>query len=328
MNIINTITHRGIVCIDTFPLELVWGKTNTILECSNCLEYATFKNVLVGLCKNCAVYSYNCKYGLGFYNFPYSDLSNNDISLCFGNINPINILNIKGIEYPQTALNYSDSYSIYNLSLSPKNELFLLIQEPFNIYGLHEFQKYYNCSIEVLDIIIHKIKEHKLSFNIWSNKYYSECLNIENFYKVSEEDYKIQSEIANNKLDKPKSKCSYCNIYKLKTELKKCGKCGISKYCSSACQIRDWKGIHELYCEQEQQKEKEQEQANSGNSARKTAFENSEGDDDDEDDDEDDEDNSKTDIYDNYEYESDYDYSIHHASESDIFGITSIREFD
>jgi hypothetical protein len=39
---INTITYRGIVCIDTFPLELVWAKANTVLECHNCLEYATF----------------------------------------------------------------------------------------------------------------------------------------------------------------------------------------------------------------------------------------------------------------------------------------------
>ena len=62
---IGTITHRGIVCIDTFPLELVWGKSSTVLECPNCLDYATFKNVLIGLCKNCALYSYNGKYGNG-----------------------------------------------------------------------------------------------------------------------------------------------------------------------------------------------------------------------------------------------------------------------
>ena len=58
---INTITHRGIVCIDTFPKELIWGKQQTALECPNCLHYATYKNILVGLCKNCASYSYNNK---------------------------------------------------------------------------------------------------------------------------------------------------------------------------------------------------------------------------------------------------------------------------
>ena len=114
---VQTINIKGIVCIDTFPKELIWGKVNTALECSNCLTYATFKNVLVGLCKNCAKYSYDNKYGEGFLQFPYSNISNDEFSNCFGNINPINILNINGLEYPQTALKHTDTYSIYNLSM-------------------------------------------------------------------------------------------------------------------------------------------------------------------------------------------------------------------
>ena len=260
---INTITYRGIVCIDTFPLELVWGKSYTVLECNNCLEYATFKNVLVGLCKNCALYSYNGKYGNGFYKYPYSDISNDEFSYCFGAIHPLHILSIKGIEYPQIAINYSDTYSIYNLSLSSKNELSLLLKPPFNIYGLSNFQHYYNCDIEVLHMIIDKIKEHKLTFDIWSNKYYTDCLTIEKFYKVSAEDYKIQNDIENKNGEngenddnhgdsKPKYPCSYCNIYKIKTELKKCSKCYDVRYCSIACQIRDWNAEHKTNCEQGQ----------------------------------------------------------------------------
>ena len=254
---INTISHRGIVCIDTFPLELVWAKSNTVLECSNCLTYATFKNVLVGLCRNCAMYSYNGKYGNGFYNYPYSDRFNNEIDVCFGNIHPLNILNIKGVEYPQTALNYKNTYSIYNLSLSSKTDLSLLLQDPYNIYGLYDFQKYYNCDIEVLDIILTKIKEHKTLFNIWNTKYYNKCLDIEKFFKVSEEDYKLQNEITNNNtntnnnnntINSPKYMCSYCNTYKFKNELKKCGKCNIPRYCSIACQIRDWNMEHKVNC--------------------------------------------------------------------------------
>ena len=251
---IGTITHRGIVCIDTFPLELVWGKSSTVLECPNCLDYATFKNVLIGLCKNCALYSYNGKYGNGFFNFPYSDINNTEISFCFGNIHPLNIINIEGVEYPQNALNDYESYSIYNLSLSSINELSLLLLEPFNIYGLYEFQKNYNCEIEVLNILIDKIKEHKLTYNIWSKNYYNKCLTIEKFYKVSEEDYKIQQEIKNNTINNKnltKYPCHYCSTYKLKYDLKKCGQCGIVRYCSVACQIRDWKDKHELECEQQ-----------------------------------------------------------------------------
>jgi len=245
--IINTITHRGIVCIDTFPLELVWCKKNTVLECDNCLTYATFKNVLVGLCKNCAIYSYNKKYGKGFINYPYSNIINNEISYCFGNINPLHILNIKGIEYPQIAINNNDTYSIYNLSLSHVNEINLLIEEPFNIYGLYNFKNYYNCDIEVLYMIIDKIKELQLSFNIWCSNYYNECLNIEKFYKVNKEEYILQNDTTNiyNKL---KYKCSYCNTYKYKKELKKCSNCFNVRYCSIACQKRDWIKEHKIAC--------------------------------------------------------------------------------
>jgi hypothetical protein len=263
LSTIKTIIHRGIVCIDTFPLELVWGKEHTVLECNNCLEYATFKNVLVGLCKNCAIYSYNCKYGNGFLNFPYSDYNiiSTNISVCFGNIYPLHILNIEGLEYKQKALNNSESYTIYNLSLSSKDELNLLLQVPFNIYGLYEFQKYYNCDLEVLQIILDKIKEHKINFNIWNNDYYNKCLKIENFFKVSEENYKIQNDIENNiqnekttnttNINKPKYHCNYCNVYKYKNELKKCIRCSNARYCSIACQTRDWKDKHKIQCQKQ-----------------------------------------------------------------------------
>ncbi len=277
---IKTITYRGIVCIDTFPLELVWGKPDTGLECHNCLAYATFKNVLVGLCKNCAMYSYNGKYGKGFFNYPYSNINNNELAYCFGAIHPLHIIHIKGLEYPQNAITNRDTYSIYNLSLSSNYELSLLLKPPFNIYGLYELQHYYNCDIEVLHMIIDKIKEHKLSFNIWSIDYYNKCLDIEKFYKVSAEDYKIQTDIekqneTNNNSDnsensntidvKPKYPCSYCNIYKFKKELKKCGKCYSVRYCSIACQTRDWNIKHKKQCGQEQEQERDLE-----NPARKS----------------------------------------------------------
>ena len=276
---INTITYRGIVCIDTFPIELVWGKSDTVLECNNCLTYATFKNVLVGLCINCAKTSYNGKYGKGFYNYPYSDFNNNDISYCFGNIHPLHILNIKGLEYPQNALNSIETYTIYNLSLSSTHELNLLLRIPFNIYGLYELQTYYNCDIEVLHMIIDKIKEHKMTFNIWSSDYYTTCLDIEKFYKVSVEDYKVEN-IMHDIVVKLKYSCSYCNIYKYKTELKKCGKCYSVRYCSIACQTRDWDTKHKLECESEQDLENpapkfEYDRQDLENPARKTDYDSS-----------------------------------------------------
>ena len=283
---INTITYRGIVCIDTFPLELVWGKPHTVLECNNCLAYATFKNVLVGLCKNCALYSYNGKYGNGFYNYPYSNVSNDVLSYCFGAIHPLHIINIKGLEYPQIALNSNETHSIYNLSLSTKYELNLLLQKPFNIYGLSEFQHYYNCDMEVLHMIIEKIKEHKLTFDIWSSNYYTECLTIEKFYKVSDEQdlgnpvRKDEKDLENpvrkdndnddNDVNKFKYQCYYCNKYKIKKELKKCSACYDARYCSIACQTRDWTTKHKKICKQEQDLE---------NPAHKSSYDSDDSDD-------------------------------------------------
>jgi hypothetical protein len=303
---IGTITYRGITCIDTFPLELVWGKSNTVLECSNCLEYATFKHVLIGLCKNCAIYSYNGKYGNGFYNFPYSNTTNSEISLCFGNIHPLHIIHIKGLEYPQTAINSFETYSIYNLSLSPYSELSLLLQEPCNVYGLFEFQTYYNCDIEVLHMILNTIKEHKLSYSIWSRKYYTKCLNIEKFYKVSE-DYKIQNDNPINNRNLNKYPCNYCKTYKLKSELKTCGKCGNVRYCSIACQIRDWIDNHEFNCKQEQV------QDHSGNPERNVDGELDEWVDGDEDEDEDEDEDVDDDVTTSSE-----DFSSNDTVETDI----------
>ena len=152
MLIINTVTHRGIVCIDTFPKELVWGKKDTALECSNCLAYATYKNVLVGLCKNCAVFSYDSKYGNGFTSFPYTNNAYNDIAMCFGNIHPEQIINMKGLDYKQAHIDEAYSYSIYNLSLSPCGQFvacsgFDKIINIWNIITLeHKSRFEYNCT--------------------------------------------------------------------------------------------------------------------------------------------------------------------------------------
>ena len=299
IQILKTINYRGIECIDTFPVELIWSKSGTVLECSNCLTYATFKNILVGLCKNCAMYSYNYKYGSGFYKYPYSNIFNNEIELCFGNIHPLNILHIEGVEYPQAALKCENTYSIYNLSLSSKNELALLLQEPFNIYSINDFQKYYNCNIDILDMIINKVVEHRISFNIWSNDYYNKCLDIEKFFKVSKEDYEIQVNI--NTINNNKYKCYYCNVYKFKHELKKCSNCYSLRYCSIACQARDWIEHHKLECKQQEQEQdlenparKEQDLENP---ARKAAFKKSRAKTDDESGDDDDDDG--------YDYDND-----------------------
>jgi hypothetical protein len=43
-------------------------------------------------------------------------------------------------------------------------------------------------------------------------------------------------------------RCSYCSREDLKMELKKCGQCKWSEYCSKECQVADWRGEHKKDC--------------------------------------------------------------------------------
>ena len=45
-----------------------------------------------------------------------------------------------------------------------------------------------------------------------------------------------------------KYNCEYCKICKPKIQLQKCSNCYCAKYCSIACQTRDWKLKHKTTC--------------------------------------------------------------------------------
>ena len=142
------VTPRGIKCISTFPLELVWGKQNSCLECKNCAEYATYNNIIIGICINCAEHYYNGKYGSGYYinlsgkdNFTkplaFGKLNTNDVINKLKSINPNNI----SYEYPNTN-NSIHVFSIYDMVIRlSKNDINLLLKK-YN-YGWVEFYKYY-----------------------------------------------------------------------------------------------------------------------------------------------------------------------------------------
>jgi hypothetical protein len=242
------IIHRNIKCASTIPKELIWGKPNTVLECKNCIHYASYKNVLVGICYNCAI-TYGYYYGAGFNKT--KDYKNSSFSneFLFGGINPaeIDFSYLPNNEYTQVAIENEDAYSVYNLAQTSQSDFDILINNinrtSLDNYGWQEFKNKYSKpndeNDENIDILINKINELRLQFNQWSPEFLERCLEIENAFKNNS----LQNE--NNLLyfEEPfeiKKQCAYCKQYKVRKDLKKCGKCKEVRYCSLICQKRHW----------------------------------------------------------------------------------------
>ena len=255
-------TYRGIKCASTIPKELIWGKPNTALECANCIAYASYKNVLVGLCGNCAP-TYDNKYGSGFHCI----MEETENKTIFGNIyiDDIDFASLPNNEYEQVAINSYEAYTVYNLAKCAITDLDLLfspniIPEAEN-YGWKEFIKIYSSpnynddKYEILNMLLRKIDELQNQFDQWSPEFLERCLKIEKFFKRNEANnissyINTDSDILQQRQQTQqtqdisleiKYKCCYCNEYKIRKDLKKCSRCKAVKYCSLLCQKRHWR---------------------------------------------------------------------------------------
>ena len=260
---LHTVKYRGITTISSFPLELVWGKTDTVLECQNCIEYGSYKNILIGLCVNCAKDIYNGKYGCGYYYY-LKGQTTNDIPVAFGKldtndvINKLNIIynNFNNSNLPKIIIDNNDRFTIYNLSLLSYFDINLLVTK--NNDGWKEIKIYYNSEDDVIDIIIDTLLELKLEYkNISQNEilfdinYYNKCRSIEKFFKYNNREILLENNYNSHIINNTNNYvCNYCKIeklYKDRKQLKSC-KCREVKYCSIACQSRDWKQDHKQNC--------------------------------------------------------------------------------
>jgi len=280
------IFNRGIRCINSFPNELVWGGLKgTVLECANCIYYASdpITHVLFGLCMHCAS-EYDGKYGCGYF-IDLKGYTINDIPIAFGGLSTeealdnlhtyINSDENDGYDFNsnfQTCIKTEDVFTIYNLALLTDNDINLLKKIPNN--GWNSFKNYYNlfdCENSDLQLILilKQVKQLKLKYETESNnilfnkEFYIECVSIENEIKKKiEYNYVIEEnkkEFNNNNNSNSsngnsnsnnnyKYQCNYCKILKQKSHLKKCSICKKAKYCSIACQTRDWKLKHKVLC--------------------------------------------------------------------------------
>ena len=266
---IHVITFRGIRCICTIPFELIWGKKGCCLECSNCLKNAVdpVSKVLIGLCYICAE-QYNYKYGCGYF----ENLNGNGgIPTAFGGLNTLYVIDkvqtITGnkIGQYQIANNLEHIWSIYDMTIRLSNDDINLLTKKNN-YGWQDFYNHYEIKDGsnrepdldvIIDIVCSLQKNYEITDdegNIISEKvdsllfdkeFYTDCYD----YQKDFPENKLHPEgnIQNSNLYK--YNCEYCNICKPKKRLHKCSNCYSVKYCSIACQKRDWKNKHKHICD-------------------------------------------------------------------------------
>ena len=265
---IKIITVRGIKCISTIPSELIWGKKNRCLECNNCLKNAIdpISKVLIGLCYICAEH-YNYKYGCGYFenldgyeSIPtaFGGLATKDV------IDKVQELTNYKINQYQIANNPYHSWSIYDMIIKlSNNDINLLTKK--NNYGWQHFYKHYEINNEyrlekdldtIIDIVCSLQKYYEITDNegnILSNKvdsllfnkeFYEDCTQFQLTYPETKLNLNQTSHMSNLY----KYNCEYCKICKPKIQLQKCSSCYSAKYCSIACQTRDWKLKHKTTC--------------------------------------------------------------------------------
>jgi len=266
---IKIVKYRGIDCISTIPLELIWGKKGTCLECNICLNYAIDpkSKILIGLCYICAE-TYDYKYGCGYFEnldgyeaipTAFGGLKTGDV------IDKVHIITNYKIGQYQIANNIEHIWSIYDMVIRlSKNDINLLTKK--NNYGWQEYYKNYENNggydLEIdLDAIINTVQYLQILYDIidiegniindtldtllFNKEFYNYCFEFQmNFPENVKAN--IDDNMQSNKLFN--YYCEYCNINKPKKKLKKCSKCNCVRYCSIACQTRDWKLKHKNIC--------------------------------------------------------------------------------
>jgi hypothetical protein len=265
---VHIITVRGIKCICTIPFELIWGKKGCCLECSNCLKNAIdpISKVLIGLCYICAE-KYDYKYGCGYF----ENLDGYErIPTAFGGLNTEYVIdkvqelsnNIIG-QY-QIANNPEHIWSIYDMTIRLSNDDINLLTKKNN-YGWQEFYNYYEIKdgsgLEqdldvIIDIVCSLQKNYEITDDdgdirpdivdalLFDKEFYTDCFDYQKDFPENKQNPEGNIQTSNLY----KYKCEYCNICKPKKKLHKCGNCSCVRYCSIACQKRDWKNKHKNVC--------------------------------------------------------------------------------
>lgn len=260
---VHIIVVRQKYTISTFPPELTWPPLpNTILECANCMVYGCYRGVLIGPCRNCAD-EYEGQYGVGlFLNARETDQmgdSDDWQPLAFGQLHPDRVKSMIDQSLGPTgyAINSGmydrhdldlfpcciarrDAYSVYNLAaLTTAFERDLLKVDDLIGAG------YTGFDAETLGSFLSAVAALALQYNDYTTRtFFYACKRLEQYYK-EEFFMRAQAAAAAAAKNAADARCTYCQ----QPSKAKCSRCRRVRYCSYACQQRDWVITHRDECE-------------------------------------------------------------------------------
>jgi hypothetical protein len=241
---------RGKFVINTMPDQLTFSAPGTLLECQQCMDNASWRGVLIGTCTKCS------PNGLGYDEKKKSHaMPCNPCAAPFGYYSgfayevceKINELLDSHLDEKTTilvseprAIKTNDAYSFYNLAQLQDEEFRLLLstREAVEIFA----NRYYIAGPDDKRYLAIYLTIHMLRgiFSPHCKEFYKKCEKMEKEWILcTEATSQEEVNLALHKKQKETSiqPCHYCGDIK---PILLCGNCKSIRYCSVACQTRDW----------------------------------------------------------------------------------------
>ena len=245
---------RGKYVISSMPTEWIFGQENTLLECHKCMQDATWRGVLIGPCVDCSViyqgapvgffekeYAHAMPAGSSAAPFGFYSGYGRDVCRQIDALMPED-LHIPPVAYP---VKHDDAYSFYGIAElgNYTADTSYLLE---SVYGQDIINRRYKCDSSddgderwfSITSLWGKLAEE---FDQHSLPFYKKCEKMEKAWTQcvsATTQAEVDSEMAQKKIDKNKMHdCHYCGNMAV-TML--CGACKAVRYCSVACQHRDW----------------------------------------------------------------------------------------
>ncbi len=244
---------RGKYVISSIPDAMVFGIPGTLLECQQCMDNASWRGVLLGACQECQQ-----KYSGEGILIGFDEKVHDDAMPGYSNAAPFGfycgyarkvcdkidkiLKQVEDSRIPSEprAIKHQDVYSFYGLASLNVDDFPLIYDE----YSCDAFYSRYNITEDDEDrrhdAIVDTIDVLRYKFEPFSKEFFNKCEKMEKEWIMCPEATtreEVDEILGKEKVKKTMHECHFCGDIK---ETKKCGKCKSIRYCSVACQSRDW----------------------------------------------------------------------------------------